>query len=243
MSTSCSSARSATVSPASAAVSYGRAARAARPPRELDAYPRAADRFLAELDEEDYLHFAGHKPTRPRADLRAARRPDDARDGRGARCRPRRARGRASSGASRGRATSASATRGRGGADAAREAELDGRADGRSSRSGCCGPPPRTSPTGPSGGGWSRSAPAPGRAPDPGRARAADASTRPRRARRADLRRALPPLRLRPRGPRRPVPGAARRRPSASTRAHRQAPRARVGVGLGEAECHDLRGC
>ena len=30
--------------------------------RELDAYRSGADRFLAELDEEYYLHYAGHKP-------------------------------------------------------------------------------------------------------------------------------------------------------------------------------------
>jgi hypothetical protein len=31
--------------------------------RELDALREDADRFIAELDEEAYLHFAGHKPT------------------------------------------------------------------------------------------------------------------------------------------------------------------------------------
>ncbi len=31
--------------------------------RELDAIREDADRFIAELDEEAYLHFAGHKPT------------------------------------------------------------------------------------------------------------------------------------------------------------------------------------
>jgi hypothetical protein len=31
--------------------------------RELDAYRDEADRFIAELDEETYLHFAGHKDT------------------------------------------------------------------------------------------------------------------------------------------------------------------------------------
>src|SRR4051794_36145004 len=31
--------------------------------RELDAYRAGADRFIAELDEEYYLHFAGHKDT------------------------------------------------------------------------------------------------------------------------------------------------------------------------------------
>ncbi|MDX6485870.1 MAG: hypothetical protein QOF43_1023 [Gaiellaceae bacterium] len=31
--------------------------------RELDALSNDADRFIAELDEEAYLHFAGHKPT------------------------------------------------------------------------------------------------------------------------------------------------------------------------------------
>ena len=30
--------------------------------RELDGYREGADRFLAELDEEYYLHYAGHKP-------------------------------------------------------------------------------------------------------------------------------------------------------------------------------------
>ena len=29
--------------------------------RELDAYREQADRFIAELDEEHYLHYAGHK--------------------------------------------------------------------------------------------------------------------------------------------------------------------------------------
>ena len=32
-------------------------------PRELDDYREQADRFLAEIDEEYYLHFAGHKDT------------------------------------------------------------------------------------------------------------------------------------------------------------------------------------
>ena len=32
-------------------------------PRQLDAYRDEADRFIAELDEEYYLHFAGHKQT------------------------------------------------------------------------------------------------------------------------------------------------------------------------------------
>ena len=42
--------------------------------RELDALREDADRFIAELDEEAYLHFAGHKDDlRPRPDLRAAR--------------------------------------------------------------------------------------------------------------------------------------------------------------------------
>jgi hypothetical protein len=31
--------------------------------RELDAVREDADRFIAELDEEAYLHFAGHKAT------------------------------------------------------------------------------------------------------------------------------------------------------------------------------------
>ena len=31
--------------------------------RELDALREDADRFIAELDEEAYLHFAGHKTT------------------------------------------------------------------------------------------------------------------------------------------------------------------------------------
>ena len=31
--------------------------------RELDAYREEADRFIAELDEEFYLHYAGHKET------------------------------------------------------------------------------------------------------------------------------------------------------------------------------------
>ena len=31
--------------------------------RELDAYRGQADRLLAELDEEFYLHYAGHKDT------------------------------------------------------------------------------------------------------------------------------------------------------------------------------------
>ena len=31
--------------------------------RELDAFRDEADRFIAELDEEYYLHFAGHKET------------------------------------------------------------------------------------------------------------------------------------------------------------------------------------
>ena len=34
---------------------------AAPSPRELDAYRDQADRFIAELDEEYYLHYAGHK--------------------------------------------------------------------------------------------------------------------------------------------------------------------------------------
>src|SRR5207237_7265336 len=32
-------------------------------PRQLDAYRDEADRFIAELDEEYYLHYAGHKQT------------------------------------------------------------------------------------------------------------------------------------------------------------------------------------
>jgi hypothetical protein len=32
-------------------------------PRELDAYRDQADRFIAAIDEEYYLHYAGHKPT------------------------------------------------------------------------------------------------------------------------------------------------------------------------------------
>src|SRR5262245_426412 len=32
-------------------------------PRELDDYREQADRFLADIDEEYYLHFAGHKDT------------------------------------------------------------------------------------------------------------------------------------------------------------------------------------
>jgi len=31
--------------------------------RDLDAYREQADRFIAELDEEFYLHYAGHKET------------------------------------------------------------------------------------------------------------------------------------------------------------------------------------
>ena len=30
-------------------------------PRELDAFRERADRFIAALDEEYYLHYAGHK--------------------------------------------------------------------------------------------------------------------------------------------------------------------------------------
>ena len=45
---------------------HGRLARRAMPPdtltsRELDAFRDDADRFIAELDEEYYLHLAGHK--------------------------------------------------------------------------------------------------------------------------------------------------------------------------------------
>ena len=38
---------------------------AAAPPtsRELDTYRERIDRFVAELDEEYYLHYAGHKDT------------------------------------------------------------------------------------------------------------------------------------------------------------------------------------
>jgi hypothetical protein len=32
-------------------------------PRELDAYREQADRFIAAIDEEYYLHYAGHKPS------------------------------------------------------------------------------------------------------------------------------------------------------------------------------------
>ena len=43
-------------------------------PQELDAYREGADRFIAELDEEYYLHFAGLKDSsRAGADLRAPR--------------------------------------------------------------------------------------------------------------------------------------------------------------------------
>ena len=34
-----------------------------RPPREIDAFRDEADRFIADLDEEYYLHFAGLKET------------------------------------------------------------------------------------------------------------------------------------------------------------------------------------
>ena len=53
-----------------------------RPPgkRRRRRYRDEADRFLAALDEEYYLHFAGHKDELDaRADLRAPRRPHDAR--------------------------------------------------------------------------------------------------------------------------------------------------------------------
>ncbi len=49
--------------------------------RQLDALREDADRFIAELDEEAYLHFAGLKATYDLvADLRAARRADEARN-------------------------------------------------------------------------------------------------------------------------------------------------------------------
>src|SRR3954468_12249912 len=42
---------------------YGRMSAQAPPSREIDAFRNDADRFIAELDEEYYLHFAGHKET------------------------------------------------------------------------------------------------------------------------------------------------------------------------------------
>ena len=36
---------------------------AAPTPRELDDYREQADRFIAAIDEEYYLHYAGHKPS------------------------------------------------------------------------------------------------------------------------------------------------------------------------------------
>ncbi len=43
---------------------YARARMATDVPtsRDLDAFREDADRFIAELDEEYYLHLAGHKP-------------------------------------------------------------------------------------------------------------------------------------------------------------------------------------
>src|SRR5438876_7866969 len=45
------------------AVSYERMPAAPPSDRELDAYREQADRFIAELDEEFYLHYAGLKDT------------------------------------------------------------------------------------------------------------------------------------------------------------------------------------
>ena len=45
------------------AISYDRCGRAAQSIVELDALRADADRFIAELDEEAYLHYAGHKET------------------------------------------------------------------------------------------------------------------------------------------------------------------------------------
>ena len=60
--------------------------------RELDAFRDDADRFIAELDEEYYLHYAGPQgDARARADLRAPRGADEARDGAAARGRADRA--------------------------------------------------------------------------------------------------------------------------------------------------------
>ena len=44
-------------------LSYGPMSADAPTSRELDAFRDDADRFIAELDEEFYLHFAGHKET------------------------------------------------------------------------------------------------------------------------------------------------------------------------------------
>ena len=81
--------------------------------RELDGIRERADRFIAELDEEYYLHYAGLKDdARPGADLRRARRPDDGRARRRRWARPWTATAAsASSGASPARATSGNLTR------------------------------------------------------------------------------------------------------------------------------------
>ena len=77
--------------------------------RELDGYRAGADRFIAELDEEYYLHYAGLKPEFELArDLRAPRRPDRPRAGAAASARRWTASGTSSSSASAARATSAS---------------------------------------------------------------------------------------------------------------------------------------
>jgi hypothetical protein len=45
--------------------------------RDLDDYRERADRFIATLDEEYYLHFAGHKERLELEASRRVRRPDD----------------------------------------------------------------------------------------------------------------------------------------------------------------------
>src|SRR5579862_9574546 len=47
----------------STGVSYGPVVAGTLTNSELDAFRADADRFIAELDEEYYLHFAGHKET------------------------------------------------------------------------------------------------------------------------------------------------------------------------------------
>ncbi len=181
--------------------------------RELDGYRTGADRFIAELDEEYYLHYAGLKPEfelRPiyerhadLTDLNTIRRIGTAVDGKGEsralplrlRRLPRRAHARAR-GEDRGERDEArDPARGRGGR--VPDAAADDRQHGRSRHAGT----PRGGAERPHRG-----------APEPAlpRRRPHDAA-RDARPGRADLLPPLPrPLRVRPRGPRGSVPGVSR---------------------------------
>ena len=107
---------------------------------QLDAYREQADRFIAELDEEYYLHYAGHKETLDLEEIYA--RHSDLTTAEIAREIGRRwtaTRACASCGASPARAISASSRATYDEKLAGLEAELEAEVDGERSPSGRCG--------------------------------------------------------------------------------------------------------